>query len=103
MRIRVLAAVALAGAAAFSTATPASAACVGTARTVVVCASVNGGALPTVDPTGGEPYEDCVYVGSKCIAVVVPTPDVQPGSGQVLNLSCGGDIGIYLLNCESPV
>jgi hypothetical protein len=102
MRIRLLAAVALAAAALTTGAGTASAACAGTARTVVVCASVNDEALPTVNPTGSS-YEDCVYVGSKCYRVTVPIPTVEEGQGQVLNLSCGGDIGIYLLNCESPV
>ena len=57
-------------------ATPAAAAplCAGTENTVVFC----------VDPTGGAPIVDCIYVGPPpCIPVSIPTP----------SFGCGGDIG----------
>lgn len=55
--------------------------CVGTQSTVVQC----------VDPTGGEPIEDCIYVGPPpCIPVSVPTPHVY---------CIGGDIGQQILVC----
>ena len=58
----------------------ASAACVGTAATVVVC----------VNPTGGTLYTDCVYVvNPPCIPVTVPGP----------TLACGGAIGERLISC----
>ena len=55
--------------------TPASAAerCAGTQKTVYVC----------VDPTGGIPIEDCIYLGTEpCTPISVPTPSA----------SCGGDL-----------
>jgi hypothetical protein len=49
--------------------------CAGTQQLWYVC----------VDPTGGEPIEDCVYVGPPpCIPVSVPTPSKR----------CGGAIAI---------
>lgn len=51
----------------------AQALCAGTANTAVVC----------VDPTGGTPIVDCIYVGPPpCVPVSVPTPSV----------GCGGDL-----------
>ncbi|MDQ4025388.1 MAG: hypothetical protein M3217_07850, partial [Actinomycetota bacterium] len=64
-------------------ATPARAAapevCVGTTGIQYVC----------VDPTGGTPITDCVYiVFPPCVPVSVPTPSVR----------CGGDLA--LLDCS---
>ncbi len=57
--------------------------CVGTQATVVQC----------VDPTGGEPIEDCIYlVIPPCHPVSVPTPYVY---------CLGGDIGQAILSCEA--
>ena len=56
--------------------------CVGTQSTVVQC----------VDPTGGQPIEDCIYVGPPpCIPVSVPTPYVY---------CTGGNIGEDLFVCR---
>lgn len=101
---RLLAAAALA-VAAFGTATPANAVvCAGTQSTFIFCVDVNTGGLPSVDPTGGEPIEDCVYLGPPpCKPVSVPRPSVTPGSGNIVYLGCGGDIGAYTLHCESPI
>jgi hypothetical protein len=55
--------------------------CVGTQATVIQC----------VDPTGGDPIEDCVYTGGdECIPVSVPTPYVY---------CVGGDIGEKAFSC----
>ena len=52
---------------AMAVAPAASAACVGTTQTVLVCA----------EPTGRTLYEDCIYTGgSTCTPVSVPGPDV---------------------------
>jgi hypothetical protein len=67
-----------------SLAAPASAQplCVGTQETFVQC----------VDPTGGAPIEDCVYVGKPpCVPVSVPTPHFY---------CIGGDMGERLFNCD---
>lgn len=51
--------------------------CGGTASTIVVC----------VDPTGGTPINDCVYVGPPpCVPVSIPTP----------SFGCGGAMGAKL-------
>ena len=48
--------------------------CAGTANTIVVC----------VDPTGGTPITDCVYLGPPpCMYVSIPTPSI----------TCGGRLG----------
>jgi hypothetical protein len=64
--------------------TPAASAaplCVGTQSTFVQC----------VDPTGGRPIQDCIYVGPPpCIPVSVPTPYVY---------CLGGDIGSQTISC----
>ena len=104
MRIpaRLLACATLA-AAAFGMAAPADAACAGTSKTVIVCTGVNRGGLPTVNPTGGS-IEDCVYLGSgQCTPVVVPIPSVTPGSGDILEFGCGGDLIEDFVYCTSPL
>ena len=87
MRVRLLAAAALAAASVMATGGTSSAACFGTSNTVVLC--VNPGALPTVDPTGSS-YDDCVWIGDRCEPVSVPIPTVQPGSGDLI--TCGGSL-----------
>lgn len=60
---------------------PASAAerCAGTERTVYLC----------VDPTGGNPIRDCVYLGEPpCTEVVVPTPSITYECGAFVPMSC---------------
>lgn len=48
--------------------------CAGTDNTIVLC----------VDPTGGTPIGDCVYVGPPpCMPVSIPTPSI----------TCGGRLG----------
>lgn len=88
MRIRLLAAAALATAAVTTAAPAANAACFGTERTVLVCVNSNG--LPTVDTSNT--YEDCAYVlpGKPCIPIEVPIPSVQPGSGELVTVTCNG-------------
>ncbi len=55
--------------------------CVGTTATIYQC----------VDPTGGEPIEDCVYIViPPCHPVSVPTPYVY---------CTGGKIGQQLFSC----
>jgi hypothetical protein len=91
------------GVAALGTAAPASAACVGTAATFVFCATANPKGLPSAD-LGGQPIEDCVYLGvGPCQPVSVPTPRLTPGSGNVLYLGCGGQMGQNIFSCESPI
>lgn len=42
--------------------------CAGTVNTIVVC----------VDPTGGTPIGDCVYLGPPpCMNVSIPTPSIE--------------------------
>ena len=90
MRSRTLAAVALAAAALSTGAGAAQAACAGTERTVIVCAQLNKGFIPDVDPTGSS-YDDCIYLGSgPCTPVSVPIPTVTPGSGDPVIITCGG-------------
>lgn len=56
--------------------------CVGTQATVIQC----------VDPTGGAPIEDCIYVGGdECVPVSAPTPHVY---------CVGGDIGERAFSCH---
>lgn len=102
MRIPVRAfAVAVLGVAAFATASPAGAACAGSDNTIKVCATVNTGAVPTVNPTGSS-YEDCIYTGgSNCTEVSVPIPTVEEGSGSVLTVSCYNQVGRKWVQCEN--
>jgi hypothetical protein len=54
-----------------------------------VCAGTQSTQYFCVDPTGGDPIDDCIYVGPPpCIPVSVPTPSVR----------CGGDL--QLLACR---
>ena len=93
MRIRILAAAALAVAAA-STGT-AHAACAGTQMTVVLCAGINRPGIPQVDPYGNS-YDDCIYLGTgQCTPVSVPIPTVTPGSGLPVHVTCSS----YFMSC----
>ena len=48
--------------------------CAGTANTAVVC----------VNPTGGAPIEDCIYIGTPpCTPVSVPTPSFGCGGALI--------------------
>ena len=59
------------------------------AAEVEVCAGTQGQQYVCVDPTGGTPITDCVYLGPPpCIPVSVPTPSIR----------CGGDRAI--LECS---
>jgi hypothetical protein len=50
-----------------------------------VCVTVDPSALPTVNPTGGPGFHDCVFAGPPpCTPVDVPGPAVVPGSGAPL-------------------
>lgn len=102
MRIPVRAlGIAVLGAAAFATAAPANAACVGTAATIVTCVTVNSGGLPSVNPTGGS-IDDCVYLGgSQCTPVSVPIPTVEQGTGSPASFSCTNQVGRKWLQCET--
>jgi hypothetical protein len=65
--------------------------CFGEATQGYVCVTVDPGALPTVNPTGGPGISDCVYVGPPpCMPVKVPTPSVTPGTGDLVLVQCGG-------------
>ncbi|MFN2587999.1 MAG: hypothetical protein ABR613_07775 [Actinomycetota bacterium] len=56
-----------------------------------VCVGTTGTIYQCVDPTGGEPIEDCVYiVFPPCHPVSVPTPHVY---------CTGGAIGQQLFAC----
>jgi hypothetical protein len=58
---------------------------------IALCATVDPAGLPTVDPTGGDPVGDCIFVGPPpCTPVEVPTPSVTPGSGALVILECIG-------------
>lgn len=93
MRIRILAAAALA-VAAVSTGS-AHAACAGTQMTVVLCAEINRAGIPRVDPDGNS-IDDCVYLGTgQCTPVSVPVPTVTPGSGLPVTVTCSS----YFLSC----
>ena len=103
MRSRILAAAALAAAAFSSGGAAHAATCAGTAETFVFCVGVNNAGLPTVDPDGSS-YDDCVYVGAPpCTPISVPIPTVTPGSGDILYLGCGGEIGQDMFRCQSPI
>ena len=53
----------------------------------------NANVCATVDPTGGTPITDCVFVGPPpCMPVVVPTP-----TGSVV---CGGTLLVQLCEIE---
>lgn len=68
----------------------AEATCVGTTQIGAVCAEVNRGALPKVVILGST-YDDCVEVDGVCtVPIHVPIPRVTPGSGQLVEVSCGG-------------
>ncbi len=90
-------------AASFGMSAPADAACAGTSKTVIFCAGVNRAGLPTVNPTGGS-YDDCIYLGSgQCMPVSVPLPTVTPGSGDIVDFGCGGDLIEDFVYCTSPI
>jgi hypothetical protein len=57
-----------------------------------VCVTVDPSALPTVDPTGGPGFHDCVFAGPPpCTPVDLPGPSVGPGSGAPLvSVQCTG-------------
>jgi hypothetical protein len=70
--------------------------CAGTTGTIVLCAIVDPGALPSVNPTGSS-YTDCVVIPlNPCQPVTVPIPTVTPGTGDLLHVTCGGKIGAPL-------
>jgi hypothetical protein len=76
-RASVLAVGMIAAATMVVTAPAASAACVGSENTVIMC----------VDPTGGTLYEDCIYAGDPpCTPVHVPGPLVwcEPTNGPLV-------------------
>ena len=57
------------------------------------CVAVDPAGLPTVDPTGGPGYTDCIYVIlPSCVPIDVPTPSVTPGTDPwVVQVTCGGE------------
>jgi len=64
-----------------------------------VCVTVDPSALPTVNPTGGAPIQECVFAGPPpCTEVDVPTPSVTPGAGSLVTLQCIG----ALSPCPDP-
>jgi hypothetical protein len=70
--------------------------CAGTTQTIVFCAFVDPGALPSVNPTGSS-YSDCIVIPlNPCQPVTVPIPTVTPGTGDPVTTGCGGEIGKYM-------
>lgn len=54
-----------------------------------VCATPNPAGIPSVDPTGGAPIEECVYTGPPpCTPVSVPMPTYSPGTGLPVDFNC---------------
>jgi len=71
----------------------ADAGCYGpTSPKVLVCATVDPGALPQVNPHGSS-YTGCVLVNSTCVLnYSVPIPTVGPGNGgPIVTATCTGD------------
>lgn len=74
-------------------ATPDPPECVGDTDLGGICVVVDPSGLPTVDPTGGPPVTDCVFVGPPpCMNVSVPTPGETPGADPwVVETYCFGE------------
>jgi hypothetical protein len=59
--------------------------CYGTQNVGVVCYQTN---VPTVNPYGSS-YDDCIWIGTKCVPVSVPIPTVT-NNGPIVDYACGG-------------
>jgi hypothetical protein len=64
--------------------------CYGSQKVGAVCYQYNSAGVPTVNPTGSS-YDDCIWIGTRCVPVSVPIPTYTPGSGSILDVTCGGD------------
>jgi hypothetical protein len=77
--------------ASFAGVNAAEAGCYGSSPQLLVCATVDPGALPQVNPRGST-INGCITVDSVCVAPYkVPVPTTGPGNGgPILSVTCYG-------------
>jgi len=66
--------------------------CVGDTAVESICVTIDPSALPSVDPTGGPGFHDCIFAGPPpCVPVDLPTPSILPGDGgSLVDVQCAG-------------
>ena len=75
--------------------------CAGDANVGAFCVTVDPAGLPTVNPTGGPPITDCVFIGPPpCTPVSVPTPAIVPAADPwFVQVACGGPVIDPIIDC----